>query len=812
MLQVIILQPTDIQCPKTEDKAMTVKSVFESMEYGPAPEGSEAAIDWLKGHGNKFRLYIDGKWQPPVSKKYFESANPSTKDILAKVPWGNTKDVDKAVKAARKALPAWSKTPAHQRARYLYAIARQIQKNARLFSVLESLDNGKTIRETRDIDIPLVARHFYHHAGWAQLMDTELKEYREIGVVGQIIPWNFPLLMLAWKIAPAIAMGNTVVLKPAELTSLTAFLFAEMCEQIQLPAGVVNIVSGDGETGASLVDHPGVDKIAFTGSTEVGRIIRQRTAGTGKKISLELGGKSPFVVFEDSDLDSVVEGVVDAIWFNQGQVCCAGSRLLVQESIAAKLYKKIKSRMEKLRVGDSMDKATDIGAIVSPIQLQTIQKLVEKGIDEGGQMWQPSWACPKEGYFYPPTLFTGVSPSSTISQVEIFGPVLVATTFRTHQEAIKLANNTRYGLAASIWTENINLALDIAPKIKAGTVWINCTNVFDAASGFGGYRESGFGREGGKEGLYEYVRSIHDDKISKTPVDYKPYGKVRSNSSLSIDRTAKMYIGGRQVRPDGGYSMPVMGPQGQIGEVGEGNRKDLRNAVEAAHSQQEWASRTGHSRAQVLYYLAENLDARKLEFAQRLISMRGVRPNQAQEEVNLTIKRIYFYAAIADKYDGQVHHTTFRNVTLAMPEPIGVMGIVCPEEFPLLGFISTVLPAISMGNTVVVVPSESAPLSASDFYQVIETSDVPAGVINIVTGKKDQLTPVLANHYDIDGLWYFGTAKGSKQVEYDSAGNMKRTWVSQGKYRDWRKTDEGEGQEFLQQASQIKNIWIPYGA
>jgi aldehyde dehydrogenase (NAD+) len=459
-----------------------------------------------------------------------------------------------------------------------------------------------------------------------------------------------------------------------------------------------------------------------------------------------------------------------------------------------------------------MDKATDIGAIISPTQLQTIEMLVEKGIDEGAQMWQPSWSCPKEGYFYPPTLFTGVSPSSTISQVEIFGPVLVATTFRTHQEAVKLANNTRYGLAASIWTENINLALDIAPKIKAGTVWINCTNVFDAASGFGGYRESGFGREGGIEGLYEYIRSIHDDKISKAPVDYKPHGKVRAKSSLSIDRTAKMYIGGRQVRPDGGYSMSVMGPQGQLGEVGEGNRKDLRNAVEAAHAQQKWGSMTGHGRAQVLYYLAENLDARNMEFAQRLTSMRGVTPKQAREEVALTLQRIYFYAAIADKYDGQVHHTTYRNVTLAMPEPIGVMGIVCPEEFPLLGFISTVLPAISMGNTVVVVPSESAPLSATDFYQVIETSDVPAGVINIVTGKKDQLTPVLANHYDIDGLWYFGTAKGSKQVEYDSAGNMKRTWVSQGKYRDWRKTDEGEGQEFLQQASQIKNIWIPYGA
>ncbi len=782
------------------------------MEYGPAPESSEAALNWIKGHGNKFRLYIDGKWQTPVSKKYFESTNPSTREVLATIPWGGIMDVDKAVKAAEKALPGWSKTATHERARYLYAIARQIQKNSRLFAVLESLDNGKTIRETRDIDIPLAARHFYHHAGWAQLMDTELPGFQKIGVIGQIIPWNFPLMMLAWKIAPAIAMGNTVVLKPAELTSITAFLFAELCDQIKLPSGVVNIVTGDGETGAALVDHPVINKIAFTGSTEVGRIIRQKTAGTGKKLSLELGGKSPFVVFEDSDMDSVVEGVVDAIWFNQGEVCCAGSRLLVQESIAAKLYKKIKTRMEKLRVGDSMDKATDIGAIVSPTQLKTIETLVKKGIDEGGQMWQPSWACPKDGYFYPPTLFTGVTPSSTISQEEIFGPVLVAMTFRTHQEAVKLANNTRYGLAASIWTENINLALDIAPKIKSGTVWINCTNIFDAASGFGGYRESGFGREGGKEGLYEYVRSIHDDKISNHPVDYKPHSTVRLRSSLQIDRTAKMYIGGKQVRPDGGYSMPVMGPHGQIGEVGEGNRKDLRNAVEAAHSQQTWTAMTGHGRAQVLYYLAENLDARKLEFAKRLISMRGVTPKDAREEVELTIKRIYFYAAMADKYDGQVHQTLHRNVTLAMPEPIGVMGIVCPDEFPLLGFISTVLPAIAMGNTTVVVPSENTPLSATDFYQVIETSDVPGGVINIVTGKKEILSEVLANHFDVDGMWYFGNIEGSRLVEIASAGNMKRTWVNHDKYRDWRKSEEGQGIDFLRQSTQVKNIWIPYGA
>src|SRR5210317_2121575 len=337
---------------------MKIKDIFETMEYGPAPESADVAIDYLKSHKNTFQLFINGEWKAPTSKEYFESINPSTKAKLAEVSEANEKDVDLAVKAAKEALPEWVKLGAHQRARYLYAIARQIQKHSRLFAVLESMDNGKSIRETRDIDIPLVARHFYHHAGWAQLRDTDLKDYKELGVVGQIIPWNFPLLMLAWKIAPAIAMGNTIILKPAEFTSLSALLFAEICQQIGLPNGVVNIITGHGKVGVALVEHKDVNKIAFTGSTEVGKIIRRSTAGSGKKLSLELGGKSPFIVFEEADIDGAVEGVVDAIWFNQGEVCCAGSRLLIQESIADKFHRKLKRRMAKLRVGDSLDKSS----------------------------------------------------------------------------------------------------------------------------------------------------------------------------------------------------------------------------------------------------------------------------------------------------------------------------------------------------------------------------------------------------------------------------------------------------------------------
>ena len=453
----------------------SVAEIFKTMEYGPAPESDAEARAWLARHGAKFGHFVNGAWTKVGTT--FDVIDPSTNTTLAKVTQGSLKDVDVAVAAARKAFPKWSKLSAHARARHLYALARMVQKHSRILAVIESMDNGKSIRETRDLDIPLVARHFYHHAGWAQLMPTEFAGYGPVGVVGQIIPWNFPLLMLAWKVAPALAAGNTVVLKPAEFTPLSALLFAELAAEAGLPPGVLNIITGDGRTGAALVDHNDVDKIAFTGSTDVGRIIRRATAGSGKKLSLELGGKSPFIVYEDADLDGVVEGVVDAIWFNQGQVCCAGSRLLVQEGIHDRLMDKLRARMEKLRVGKPLDKAVDMGAIVAPEQLERITQLVKQGQTEGAVMWQPSWSVPKNGCFYPPTLFTNVEPASTIAQVEIFGPVLVAMSFRTPEESVALANNTPFGLAASVWTENINLALDIAPKLKAGVVWVNATNL-----------------------------------------------------------------------------------------------------------------------------------------------------------------------------------------------------------------------------------------------------------------------------------------------------------------------------------------------
>lgn len=795
---------------------MSIKEIFERMDYGVAPESSEVAELWYASRHNTLLHYIDGEWQEPASKQYFETRNPALDQVLARVADGDIDDTNRAVAAASAAAPAWAALSGHQRARYLYAIARQVQKHSRLFAVLESLDNGKPIRESRDIDIPLVARHFYYHAGWAQVMETEMPGYEPLGVVGQIIPWNFPLLMASWKVAPALAMGNTVVLKPAEFTSSTAVLLAQVCDEVGLPDGVFNLLLGDGKAGAALVEHQEVAKIAFTGSTEVGRIIRKATAGTGKKLTLELGGKSPFIVYEDADLDSAVEGLVDAIWFNQGEVCCAGSRLLVQESVADALMEKLKLRMSKLVVGDSLDKSIDIGAVVDPSQLETIMRLVKQGEEEGGHVWQPQCDVPDHGCFYPPTLITGVQPSATLAQEEIFGPVLVAMSFRTPAEAVALANNNRYGLAASVWTENINLALDVAPKLKAGSVWINCTNVFDAAAGFGGYRESGFGREGGKEGLYEYTRARWEAALHSTPpyplVDPAINGSVKSEGDKSIDRTAKLYIGGKQVRPDGGYSHMAHDASGNpVSEYPLGNRKDIRNAVEAARKAEGWTNTTAHNRAQVLYFIAENLMARGEEFCHRIAQFSGKDASAASDELELCIKRIYTYAAMTDKYDGAVHSTPLRNVTLAMKEALGVIGIVAPGEAGLLGLISTVMPAIAMGNRVVVVPSQHYALLATDFYQVLDTSDLPGGVINMVTGVQEVLGTELAKHYDIEGLWYWGTAEGSQLVEMEAAATMKRTWVNHGRFHDWNDPLQGEGEVFLRKATEIKNIWIPYG-
>jgi len=793
---------------------MSIVEKFMTMEYGPAPEDPREALAWLDRHSRRFGHFINGTWQAPAAGTYFDTADPSTGEKLATVAQGSAADIDSAVKAARGALPTWQSLSPHARARYLYALARQVQKHSRWLAVLETLDNGKPIRESRDIDIPLVARHFYHHAGWAQLLDQEFPGYTACGVVGQIIPWNFPLLMLAWKIAPALATGNTVVLKPAEYTPLTALAFAQICQEAGLPAGVVNIVTGDGSTGEALVKHSDVDKIAFTGSTEVGRAIRKATAESHKKLSLELGGKSPFIIFEDADLDSAVEGLVDGIWFNQGQVCCAGSRLLMQEGIADKLIGKIQDRMNTLRIGSPLDKAIDIGAIIARVQLERIQRLVDQGVAEGATCWQPSIPLPSRGLFFPPTLLSNVHPTSVVAQQEIFGPVLAAMTFRTPREAVELANNTVYGLAACVWSESINVSLHVAAQLKAGVVWVNCTNLFDAACGFGGYRESGYGREGGREGLLEYLepswfRNAPPVHLALLAMDQPPE-QPDDFAAPPIDRTVKLYIGGKQARPDSGYSIKVRGADGRLlGEAPLGNRKDIRNAVEAARKAEGWGKATAHNRAQVLYYIAENFSQRREEIASRLSAVVGKK--QAEAEVNLGIERIFSYAAWADKYDGAVHSPPFRNVALAMKEPIGTVGVVCPADAPLLGFISLVMPAISTGNTVIAVPSEKYPLIAADIYQVFETSDLPGGVVNIVTGRAMELLKTLAEHDDVDAIWCFRDEASAAAAKTLSVGNLKQVFTNEGRAIDWFNVKQGEGRWFLDHTVQVKNIWVPYG-
>ncbi len=776
----------------------TVREIFDSMAYGPAPESNAEVMAWLAKH-KSFGHWIDGAFTKPGET--FETRNPATAQPLALVTQGSAADVDAAVKAARRAQAKWAKLPGHARAKYLYALARLVQKHSRLFAVLETMDNGKPIRESRDIDIPLVARHFYYHAGLAQLIDEELPGQAPLGVCGAVIPWNFPLLMLAWKVAPALAAGNTVVLKPAEYTPLTALLFAEISREAGLPKGVLNIVTGDGATGAALVNHPDVNKIAFTGSTAVGRKIREVTAGSSKALTLELGGKSPYIVFDDADIDSAIEGLVDAIWFNQGQVCCAGSRLLIQEGIAERFYEKLKRRMDGLRLGDPLDKCIDVGAIVDPVQLATIRGLVAANAE--GETYHAACTVP-EGCFYPPTLITGLSAASTLMQEEIFGPVLVAMTFRTPSEAVELANNTKYGLAATIWSENINLALDVAPKIKAGVVWVNATNLFDAAAGFGGVRESGFGREGGWEGLMAYLKPARSAKPLAPITGFDAPAILEASS---IDRTAKLYIAGKQARPDGGYSLPIWSPKGKLlGHAGLGNRKDIRNAVEAAHAAKAWAKTTAHNRAQILYYIAENLSARAAEFANRLRDLTG---KSGEAEVETSIARLFSYAAWADKFDGAVKSVPLRGVALAMNEPCGVIGALCPDDAPLLGLISVMAPAIAMGNTCILVPSEPFPLAATDFYQVLDTSDLPAGVVNIVTGNHSELAKPLAGHRDVDAVWSFSSSPLSALIEKESAGNIKRTWVNNGQSRDWG--GDTDARAFLRAATEVKTIWVPYG-
>jgi aldehyde dehydrogenase (NAD+) len=755
----------------------TIDEILTDMDYGTAPESTQEAQAWLDAHQRRFGLFIDNRWSAPADA--FSSLNPADASVLAELTQAGDADIERAVQAARRAQPLWQALGGHGRARILYALARLLQKHARLFAVLATLDSGKTIRQARDIDLPLAVRHFYHHAGWAQLQSDEFPDQRPVGVVAQIVARHFPLRMLAWKIAPALACANTVVFKPAASTSLSALLFAELCQKAGVPAGVVNIVTGDGRAGAALAGHPGIDKIAFTGSLEVGRAIRIASAGSGKKLTLALesGGNDAFIVFDDADLDAAVEGLVDAIWCDQDQdlVRCAGARLLVQESVEQRLLGKLRVRMATLRAGAALDKSSD----------------------------------------------TVLLPNAALPPIE-------ALSFRTPQEAVQLANNTSHGLAASIWTESVSLALAVASDIKAGSIWINSSNLFDAACGAGGVRASGFGREGGREGMFEYMTPLAEDARPSLPLTVAlPLAANASAAQLAapqtglgpIDRSAKLTIGGQQVRPDSGDSHAIFGVDGSfLAEVGTGSGKDVHNAVEAAHKASSWAAASAHNRAQVLYCIAENLAVRAAQFGARIAAMTGAA--HPELEVEAAIERLFYYAAWADKYDGLVHQRPLRGSAIALNEPLGVIGIICPNEAPLLGFVALVAPAIALGNRVVVVPSQAHPLSALDLAQVLDASDLPGGVVNIVSAGPgnganagvDQLARTLAGHFDVDAVWrHDGSGAGCLEVERLASASMKRTWVGGIRGRDWTSLAQSGGRTLLAHASQVKNIWIPHG-
>lgn len=793
------------------DNKTTAADLYESMEYGPAPESDKAAMEWVDGGKRKFGPYVGGKFRPVGNRKTIEVTAPADGRALGATAQSTKKDVDDAVAAAKEAQKDWAKLSGFERAKYLYALGRAIYDQSRDFEVLEALDNGKAFRDTKNADMPLARAHFDHHADFAMLMDNDadFDNYEPYGVVGQIIPWNFPMLMLAWKIAPALAAGNAVVLKPAEDTPLTALKFAEVCEEIGLPKGLVNIVTGDGVVGNYITNHEGVDKVAFTGSTDVGRIIRKATADSEKGLSLELGGKSPFIVFDDADLDSAVEGVVNAIWFNQGEVCCGGSRLLIQESIHDKFVEKLKRRMETLRVGGPLDKTIDMGSVVSKAQHDQVQGFITRAREDGAEIYQ---ACKTDGNFIPPTLITNVSSNDEVMQDEIFGPVLSAMSFRTPAEAIELANNTRYGLAASVWSEDQAKANALAAAIRAGVIWINTTNQFDGKAEFGGYAESGFGRDGGKGGLLGYLKPKTEQAIGLADVS-KPKTEYKSVAKRDIDLTRKFFVGGKEARPDGGSTRNVINDKGAlIGRVGIGNRKDIRNAVSAARSAESgWSSKTGYQRSQVLKFAAERLSKRTDEFARTLSESTGCSAAEARAEVDASIKALFNFASWSNMHEGVVHEASNdKTAILALNEHIGVIGITAPNEKPLLSYVTMVAAALAGGNTVVTVPSEKAPIPAMDLIELFRAADIPAGVINTVTGSPDELAGVMAEHNDVDAIWYHGSSEGSAIVQTKTAeSNLKQSWVNNGHAYDWDALATKGSKHMMRRATQTKNIWSP---
>ncbi|MCY4290104.1 MAG: aldehyde dehydrogenase family protein [Aestuariivita sp.] len=771
------------------------------MEYGPALEDDAQARAWLKENGQKFGHFIDGIYTKP--SHCFDSCNPADNTFLAKLSQATKSDVERAVSAARKAQPAWNKLGGQRRSQYLLALSRMVEERAHLFAVLETLDSGMLIRESLEISIPSALRQFFYHAGLSRLQAEKPYPVRApYGVCGLILPSRPSFLVLAKNIAPALAAGNTVVLKPDENASLTAHLFAEICNQAKLPSGVVNIVTGDGAVGEELVRHPDIDNIAFTGSISVGRKVREIAAASGIKLALTVGGNSPFVVFDDADIDSAIEDLIEAIWSMQGQAGGAGARLLVQESIASQFLSKLRARMDRLRVGNPLDKCTDVTAVISPAHLNAITERLEKY--RTIETYAANVQLPNQGNFFVPTLISAPDPSSPLTPEEFAGPILVSTTFRSPAEAIILANKRRY-VAATVWTENINLALDTATKLVSGAVGINSTNLSEADAEAGGKWVSGYASKGGRDGFYAYTKP--PKKIRK-PLD-KSNGFSSSGSVLEVKgQPSKLYINGREMKPTGGNHYALYGKNKRIlGYIPIATKEDLNRAVASADAAQIWSEKKSYERARTLYLLAENLDRRSVDIARRINSLTGTRTGKA--EVRASVDQLLSYAAWADKFDGQTRQTSPHHIVLTMHQPLGVIGAICSNTPPLLGMVAVIAPAIAMGNRIVLLPSETLPLAAIDFYQVLDTSDLPSGVINVLTGSHLELARHLASNPKVKAIWNFSSSEVGTIVERESVTDLKHIWENGMIDKDWYQTDSDE---FLRAAIKKKTIWIPYGS
>lgn len=817
--------------------ATSLADLIHNLAYSPAPESPEAAWAWLDGGNRTFGDFINGDFTEP-GKTLFNAVNPATGAVLGHFTQSGPDEVNAAYEAAERAQKKWASLSPHRRARYLYALERMLMRHRRLFEVLEAMNKGKPFMREAKGDVTLSARHLGHHAALANNFRHLFPGREAGGVIGAIIAWNFPLMLLIWKFAGAIAAGNTIVIKPGDTTPVTAMLFAELCQKIKLPPGVVNIVTGDRETGKLMVAHPIPWKISFTGSTPAGQHIQQALAESPMKFTAELGGKSPVIVFPDTDLDSVVEATIRSILMNSGEVCCACSRLIVHQSVAPRLIEMLKRRFARIRVGDQLDKNTDMGPQNSKAQLDKILSMIELARENGATVWQPDCELPEEGYYTKPTILTNIGTDNPVAKEEVFGPVLAVFEFRTTVEAIELARRTEYGLAVSIFTNDIAKAHYVARQMKAGTVWINCVEQFDGASGFGGSRMSGFGREGGYEGIFDVtvdasgpmtgyvcepttepltgidvVESDLREEPTPPPI-HLHLVEVEDPDDVPLDATHRFLVNGELVRPDGEMCFAVRSPTGEyLGDVGDANRKDLRNAVIAAHKAKDsWADKGGDMRRKILMFMAERLRLNRIRLASEIVRQTGCTPREAFAEVDLAIERLFTWASWAVTYGGTVQTVAQTNMScIATNGSIGVAGVRAPDESPLLGIVDLIGPLLAMGNSVVLISGKHA-LTAMTLVEIFGVKDVPPGVLNILTARNpDKLAISLAKHRAVNVIWCFGASDSAVlQVRTQAACNMKQVWAGPPTLLDWMRT--GDPREALRHATEVTNTWTTFGA